>query len=179
MICKTCGEVMSGDGYTSALRCPNVDASDREPDADPLHCTEQSAEFANEVVAQAGKSVPLVNELLGFGAKPAPVASPCLRFLGDKALVKLLPVAGTTTGGIVLPEMYVGNRLSQFGEILALGDGRDPEGNVDEWDVEVGQVIVFGEWVNRPFQWQGEDYHLVYQHEMLAEVIGMAQDSTL
>lgn len=38
MICKTCGEDMIGDGYTSALHCPNVDAYDLEPDANPKHC---------------------------------------------------------------------------------------------------------------------------------------------
>lgn len=38
MKCMNCGETMSGDGIKSALHCPSLDASDREPDADPLHC---------------------------------------------------------------------------------------------------------------------------------------------
>ena len=38
MKCKNCGEDMSGDGITTALHCPDTEASDREPDADPLHC---------------------------------------------------------------------------------------------------------------------------------------------
>lgn len=38
MKCKNCGEDMIGDGHTAALHCPDTDASDREPDADPLHC---------------------------------------------------------------------------------------------------------------------------------------------
>ena len=38
MNCKDCGEQMEGDGYTTVLHCPNVDASDREPDCDPVHC---------------------------------------------------------------------------------------------------------------------------------------------
>lgn len=41
MLCATCGERMDGDGYTSALHCPNVNAYDREPDASPLHCEEE------------------------------------------------------------------------------------------------------------------------------------------
>ena len=47
MKCKTCGEDMTGDGYKAALHCPSTDASDREPDADPLHCAarEQQREF--------------------------------------------------------------------------------------------------------------------------------------
>lgn len=38
MICENCGETMSGDGIKTALHCPSLDASDREPDAQPLHC---------------------------------------------------------------------------------------------------------------------------------------------
>ena len=41
MICNVCGETMVGDGYTSAMHCPNVDAYDREPDASPLHCGQE------------------------------------------------------------------------------------------------------------------------------------------
>lgn len=47
MICNTCGETMSGDGYKTALHCPNVDASDREPDATPLHCTGAESDCGN------------------------------------------------------------------------------------------------------------------------------------
>lgn len=40
MVCNGCGEVMSGDGYRTALHCPSMDASDHEPDASPVHCVE-------------------------------------------------------------------------------------------------------------------------------------------
>ena len=42
MICKTCGENMIGDGYTTPYHCPNIDiiGSGIEPDANPIHCIE-------------------------------------------------------------------------------------------------------------------------------------------
>ncbi len=43
MQCKTCGESMEGDGYTVVLHCPNLDliGEGYEPDANPVHCTEE------------------------------------------------------------------------------------------------------------------------------------------
>lgn len=45
MICKKCGEVMEGDGYSFALHCPNAKESDwdsNEPDAKPVECDGES-----------------------------------------------------------------------------------------------------------------------------------------
>lgn len=36
--CKTCGEDMSGDGYTTPIHCMHADPEGREADAAPLHC---------------------------------------------------------------------------------------------------------------------------------------------
>ena len=50
MICKTCGETMIGDGYKTVVHCPNVDPwdGDWEPDANPVHCTEEQPEFEGD-----------------------------------------------------------------------------------------------------------------------------------
>jgi ribosomal protein L37AE/L43A len=40
MICRTCGEVLAGDGYTEVLHCPRVEGHCAEPDANPIHCEE-------------------------------------------------------------------------------------------------------------------------------------------
>ena len=42
---------MVGDGYSTALHCPSVDASDREPDANPLHCVDTARRDA--IIAHA------------------------------------------------------------------------------------------------------------------------------
>lgn len=47
MHCDNCGEEMIGDGYRSAIHCPNADIDDfwyNEPDANPVHCKETEDE---------------------------------------------------------------------------------------------------------------------------------------
>lgn len=42
MVCRNCGEYLEGDGYTTALHCPNADEAEyeyNEPDANPVYCT--------------------------------------------------------------------------------------------------------------------------------------------
>lgn len=38
MICNDCGEQMEGDGYTSAISCPNADVENLTPDGDVVYC---------------------------------------------------------------------------------------------------------------------------------------------
>lgn len=41
--CKTCGEIMEGDGYSYVLHCPYAKEEElecKEPDANPVYCTE-------------------------------------------------------------------------------------------------------------------------------------------
>lgn len=42
MTCKVCGEDLVGDGYSTAIHCPNKDVDDLylEPDADVVYCEE-------------------------------------------------------------------------------------------------------------------------------------------
>lgn len=49
MFCKNCGEKMIGDCYTSVLHCPNIDAGDAEPDANPIHCADGCANSSQNV----------------------------------------------------------------------------------------------------------------------------------
>lgn len=39
--CSNCGEFLIGDGYSVVLHCPNADVDGFEPDANPVHCSEQ------------------------------------------------------------------------------------------------------------------------------------------
>lgn len=98
------------------------------------------------------------------------------QMIGDKALVKLLPIATHTSGGILLPEMMVNNQLSQLATVVMLGDGRMPDGEEQFWDVEPGMTVALAEWANRPLKWQGVEYHLIYEHEILCEIEGLTGD---
>lgn len=38
-VCKTCGETMEGDGYSTVLHCPNFEGDlNRAPDSNPIYC---------------------------------------------------------------------------------------------------------------------------------------------
>lgn len=50
MVCKNCGEVMSGDGYKEYLHCPYADSgfdNAPEPDANPIFCEDLEEENEN------------------------------------------------------------------------------------------------------------------------------------
>lgn len=59
MICKGCGENMEGDGYSTAIHCPDSDdgvISSMEPDANPLHCRGVSGNiFVHTFYVSSGK----------------------------------------------------------------------------------------------------------------------------
>lgn len=48
--CDTCGETLVGDGFSTAIHCPNADADYREPDSETLHC--EPVETTGPSVAQ-------------------------------------------------------------------------------------------------------------------------------
>ncbi len=50
MICKTCGEDMTGDGFKSRIQCPNYQGEDCAPDSSPAHCFSVDREFFVELV---------------------------------------------------------------------------------------------------------------------------------
>jgi hypothetical protein len=44
MNCINCGEGLEGDGYTTVLHCPNVDAEGYTPDDNAVYCTDSDFE---------------------------------------------------------------------------------------------------------------------------------------
>lgn len=48
--CKNCGEKLEGDGYTTVLHCPNVDAEDYTPDDNVVYCTEADLTLARHCI---------------------------------------------------------------------------------------------------------------------------------
>lgn len=39
--CEDCGEYLIGDGYTSAISCPNADVDGLTPDGDVVYCDDR------------------------------------------------------------------------------------------------------------------------------------------
>ena len=60
--------------------------------------------------------------------------------LGDRILVKILEEEEQVRDGIIIPDSA--KEKSQEAEIIALGSGKDSDGNRQEFDVSVGDKVL-------------------------------------
>ena len=80
-----------------------------------------------------------------------------LRPLQDKVLVKRTDEEQTTPGGILLPGSAA-EKPSQ-GEVIAVGPGkRDENGVIAPIGVEVGDLVIFGQYGGNEVKIDGEEY---------------------
>ncbi len=90
-----------------------------------------------------------------------------IRPLGDKLLVKRLEAEEKTAGGIVLPD--TAKEKPKQGRIIALGDGRQTEsGEQVDFQVKVGQTVLFGSFAGTEVTVDGEEYLLMPETDILA-----------
>ncbi len=91
--------------------------------------------------------------------------------LGDRVLVKRLEAEEKTSGGIVLPD--TAKEKPKEGTILALGPGKTLEnGNRTTFTVNVDDRVIFSSYAGTEVKWQGEDYLLMSEEDILAVVEG-------
>lgn len=89
-----------------------------------------------------------------------------LKPLGGNILVK--PVAEKSVSGIVLPDT-VDREKPQKGEVVALGTGKiTNEGKKVEFNVKVGDVILFKKYSPDEIEVDGEDYLIMDEDAVLA-----------
>ena len=89
-----------------------------------------------------------------------------LKPLGGNILVK--PVAEKSVSGIVLPDT-VDREKPQKGEVVALGTGKvTNEGNKVEFNVKVGDMILFKKYSPDEIEVDGEDYLIMDEEAVLA-----------
>ena len=88
-----------------------------------------------------------------------------LRPLQDKVLVKRTDEEQTTPGGIVLPGSAA-EKPSQ-GEVVAVGPGkRDENGVIAPIDVEVGDLVIFGQYGGNEVKIDGEEYLILSESDI-------------
>ncbi len=89
-----------------------------------------------------------------------------LKPLGGNTLVK--PVAEKSVSGIVLPDT-VDREKPQKGEVVALGTGKvTNEGKKVEFNVKVGDIILFKKYSPDEIEVDGEDYLIMDEEAVLA-----------
>jgi chaperonin GroES len=95
------------------------------------------------------------------------MASPKVRPLGDKVLVKACEEEDTSAGGIVLPDSA--KEKPQEGTILAVGDGKLLDsGERAEVTVKVGDRVIYSKYGGTEVTIDGEDYLLMDEGSLLA-----------
>ena len=96
-------------------------------------------------------------------------ASPKVRPLHDRMLVRRLEQKETARGGIIIPD--TAKEKPMEGKVLAVGNGRVLDsGKKVPVDVKVGDRILFGKYSGTEIEMDGEEVLVVREDEVLAIV---------
>jgi chaperonin GroES len=92
-----------------------------------------------------------------------------LKPLGDRVVIELVETEEKTASGIVLPESA--KEKPQEGKIVAVGTGRVLEsGERVALEVAVGDRIIFSKYAGTEVKYQGTEYLLLRESDILAVV---------
>ncbi len=88
--------------------------------------------------------------------------------LGDRVLVKMIEAESTTKSGIIL---NTGSQEKpQIAEVIAVGPGGMIDGEKVEMQVKVGDKVITGKFSGTEVKYEGVDYLIVRQYDVLAIV---------
>ncbi|PYV67458.1 MAG: co-chaperone GroES [Acidobacteria bacterium] len=94
--------------------------------------------------------------------------------LHDRILVHRLEEAGTTRGGLIIPDSA--KDKPQEGEVIAIGKGKtNDEGKVFALAVKEGDRILFGKYSGTEIKIDGEDLLIMKEEDVLGVVTGAAK----
>jgi chaperonin GroES len=90
------------------------------------------------------------------------------RMLNDRVLIRRLPEATITKGGIIIPETYREKPMS--GEVVSVGTGRMENGRRVKLDVKVGDEILFAKYSGMDVVIGSEDFLIIKEDDVLMVV---------
>jgi chaperonin GroES len=88
--------------------------------------------------------------------------------LNDRVLIRRLPEATVTKGGIIIPETYREKPMS--GEVVSVGTGRMENGRRVKLDVKVGDEILFAKYSGMDVVIGSEDFLIIKEDDVLMVV---------
>ena len=88
--------------------------------------------------------------------------------LGDRVLVKMVEIEQTTKSGIILNSGS--QEKPQIAEVVAVGPGGIIDGEKVEMNVKIGDKVITGKYTGTEVKYQGIDYIIVRQSDVLAIV---------
>jgi len=89
--------------------------------------------------------------------------------LGDRVVIKKVDAVEKTKSGIVLPGQA--KEQPQMANVIAVGPGGMVEGKEVEMQVAVGDTVIFSKYSGTEVKYEGEEYTIVKQGDILA-IIG-------
>ena len=87
--------------------------------------------------------------------------------LGDRVVIKRLEAEEKTKSGIVLPGQA--KEQPQMAEVMAVGPGGTVDGK-EVKKVKVGDIVIFSKYSGTEIKYDGEEYTIVSQRDILAVV---------
>ncbi len=81
--------------------------------------------------------------------------------ISDRVVIKPASAEETTKGGIIIPD--TAKEKPQRGEVIAVGPGKD--GNL--MTVQVGDTVLYGKYAGQEINYQGEDYMIMREDDIL------------
>ncbi|HOB09065.1 MAG: co-chaperone GroES [Limnochordia bacterium] len=92
-----------------------------------------------------------------------------LKPLGDRVILKVLEAEEKTASGIFLPDNA--KEKPQQGKVLAVGPGKyNDKGELIKVQVKEGDVVIFAKYAGTEVKYQGEEYLIVKESDLLAVV---------
>lgn len=87
--------------------------------------------------------------------------------LADRIVLKVVEAEEKTKSGIVLPD--TAKEKPQQGEVVAVGPGKYSEdGKLLPMSVKVGDMVLFGKYAGTEIKYEGEEYLIVKESDLLA-----------
>ena len=88
--------------------------------------------------------------------------------LADRVLIKMIEAEETTKSGIILASNA--KEKPQIAEVLAVGPGGNVEGKEIEMNIKVGDKVIVSKYSGTEIKYEGVDYIIVKQSDVLAIV---------
>lgn len=88
--------------------------------------------------------------------------------LADRVLIKMIEGEETTKSGIILSSGA--KEKPQIAEVLAVGEGQVIDGKKEEMYIKVGDKVIVSKYSGTEVKYEGEDYIILKQSDILAIV---------
>ncbi len=89
-----------------------------------------------------------------------------LKPLSDRVVIKMLESEETTKSGIILAPNS--KEKPQIAEVVEVGPGREVDGKLEKMLVKKGDKVVVNKYAGTEVKYEGEDYTIVRQDDILA-----------